>query len=99
MQHGEVINDLANQSDPPITNSPLSCFLYAEDVEQRGISLDGSKLRKLLGWKSQEVFSEDTIREVIEVGLKVLLLSINVQVLSALFFPSFKVIPKGGNMG
>ncbi|UZJ57494.1 hypothetical protein CBS101457_006814 [Exobasidium rhododendri] len=65
-KHAEAMNTLLTQADPPITNSPLTCFLHPEDLAQRSISLNGAKIKKVLGWQPKESFCKATIEGIIE---------------------------------
>jgi nucleoside-diphosphate-sugar epimerase len=66
-QHAEAMSALMMKASPPITSSPLTCFLHPEDLAQRGISLDGSKIKRVLDWGPKETFRKETVEEVVEV--------------------------------
>lgn len=65
-KHAEAMLEIAAQQNPPLTYTPLTCYLGVEDLAPRAVALDSSKAQKVLGWTPQEHFDEESVRELIE---------------------------------
>ncbi|KAK0527684.1 hypothetical protein OC842_004778 [Tilletia horrida] len=51
-KHFDMVFDMLKHTHPPVTHetSPLTSFLDAEALANRALALDGSKLRRTIGW-------------------------------------------------
>lgn len=54
------------ESNPPITITPISSYLDEETVAQRAVALDGSKMKKVLGWSPAVQLNSEGVREIIQ---------------------------------
>jgi len=60
-KHFDMVFEMLKHTYPPVTHesSPLTSFLDAETLANRALALDGSKLKRVIGWKPTQKLSAE----------------------------------------